>query len=94
MRTFWETWTEELPGIYNKGKAFARLQEHWDLSQNATFNRLKVGKFSVTDMKFIYEVLSIAFDYNRGFFFDSEKFSDQLQSEQRAVSEKYGLVEA
>lgn len=92
MKTLWEVWRNELTVSYDKSEAFALLENHWQISQNATFNRMKQGKFTVQDVRFFWEKLCIAFDYERGFFFDTVAYQRKKEDQERKTAKRYGLV--
>lgn len=92
MTTLWEVWRNDLTLSYDKAAAFDALEKHWKLSQNATFNRMKQGKFTVSDIRFFWDELCIAFDYKRGFFFDAVAYQRKKEAEERQVAHRYGLV--
>lgn len=94
MKTLWEVWTNDLPGSFNKSETLEMLRENWNLSPNATYNKLKQGRFTVSDLCFFYSCFCIAFDYKRGFFFDTESYNSKRELEERRSAKGYGLARA
>lgn len=91
MKTFWELWVQDVPNKEKKA-IIEHFMAKWELSRTPTIRRLKGSqfKFLTSDLKDLYEKLSIAYDLEKGFFVDYKR-KEYLSHLQTVSTNLYGL---